>query len=425
LINTRKDNDYWDPARKGFITNYPNFPHWKKMTAADMQNGGPLNLYLHSPFCIQRCSYCYYKTINLRGNDKKSQMDSYVQTLCREIELASDYYGLKDRQVISVYFGGGTPSLLAEDQLEKVVDTLHRHFKIENPEFTVEAEPVTLTKSKAAALKQFNVNRISMGIQSFDDTIIKDSHRLDSEKAALKAVDIAKETGAVVNIDLMSGLAKETQETWAHSVKRAIETEVDSITVYKTELYANTPYYKSIRKDGLELPSDDQEISFMQHALDQLTEADYVPWSFYTFTKGGNHVHVHSPSIFQGDDCYALGVSAFGRLGDFLFQNTNMESRYQELLGHGQLPIHRGYALTSQDKMIRDVVLGMKLISLNLRDFEDKYGFRLESLCASPIEQLQADNFISMSEDSIALTSKGILYGDYAGKSLARHLMHM
>lgn len=426
MINTRQDYDYWNPARKGFVTNYPNFPHWKHLTPKQMaDNHAPLNIYLHTPFCIQRCSYCYYKTINLHSAEKKERMQRYVNALCREIEIASAYYGLKNRQVISIYFGGGTPSLLDEAHIERIVRTLHDHLTIDTPEFTMEAEPVTLSRAKAEKMIELKVNRISMGIQSFDDNIIKGSHRLDNEKKALKATDIAKGTGAAINIDLMSGLAGESSDTWAYSVKRAIETDVDSITVYKTELYNNTPYYQAIRNHTLELPSDDQELQYMQYAMEQLQQAEYIPLAFYQFTKRGEHVHIHAPSTFRGDDCIAFGVSAFGRLDDWLFQNTNDERKYIEQTDAGQLPVLRGYHLTSLDNMIRDVVLCMKMVSFDLRWFQHKYGFKLESLCADTIEQLKADEMVTVVEDELRLTPKGILYGDYAGKSLARSLMNM
>ncbi|MDD5035805.1 MAG: coproporphyrinogen-III oxidase family protein [Methylococcaceae bacterium] len=423
MINTRQDYDYWDPTRKGFVTNYPNFPHWKRMTAEQITDGRPLNIYLHTPYCIQRCSYCYYKTVNLENSDRKDRMARYVDALCREIALTSDYYHLKNRPVISVYFGGGTPSLLDEAHLEQIVGTLHDHFRIETPEFTMEAEPVTLSSAKAERMMALKVNRISMGIQSFNDAIIKGSHRLDSERKALKAIDIAKGTGATINIDLMSGLAGETPETWAHSVQRAIGTGVDSVTVYKTELYSNTAYYQGIRNNTLELPSDDEEMRYMQHAMEQLQQADYLPWSFYNFTKRGGPIHVHAPSTFRGDDCCAFGISAFGRLDQWLYQNTNDEQKYIEQVAAGQLPIQRGYNLTSLDDMIRDVVLSMKLVSLDLAWFQHKHGFKLQSLCAETLDRLTAEEFVSVTDDELRLTPKGILHGDYTGKSLARSLM--
>jgi oxygen-independent coproporphyrinogen-3 oxidase len=423
MINTRKDHDYWDPKRTGFVTNYPNFLHWKQLAAEQMADNQPLNVYVHTPFCIQRCAYCYYKTINLHASEKQQRIERYINALCREIELVSEYYHLRQRPVVSVYFGGGTPTLLNEEQLERITTTLRHNLTIDTPEFTVEAEPVTLSEGKAKALKELAVNRISMGVQSFNDEIIARSNRLDNERKALKAINIAKSTNAVINIDLMSGLAGETHASWAHSVERAISTEVESITIYKTELYTNTPYYKDIRNQNLTLPSETEELEFMQYAIDQLEQMGYQPWSFYTYAKAGHHQHVYATSTFMGDDCYAFGVSAFGKLGDTLFQNTNDEQKYIGLLENNQLPVMRGHRLSSLDEMIREVVLGMKLVRFDLRRFQERHGFRLEALCASTLGQLQADDFIALSEEEIRLTAKGILHGDYVGKSLARSLM--
>lgn len=425
MINTRQEQDYWDPARKGFITNYPNFMQWKRLSAQDMENRKPLNLYLHTPYCIQRCSYCYYKTINLRGQEKQKRMGQYVDALCRELALASEVYHLKDRPVLSIYFGGGTPSLLPSEQLLQINETLRKHYHINGAEYTVEGEPVTLTEEKLDTILQMGANRMSMGVQSFDTDIIQSSHRLDDEKKVLRAIELARSTPLALNIDLMSGLAGETDKTWAHSVSRAIESGVESITVYKTELYTNTEYYRGIKNKTLELPTDDEELRYMRYAMEQLEEADYVPWSFYTFTKHGENVHLHSPSVFRGDDIYAFGTSAFGRLGDYLFQNTNDEEKYIQMLSEDQLPVQRGHRLTMLDSMIRDVVLSMKLVRFSLSDFAEKYGVKLEMLCAETVRELVEDGFITMSDDALHLTKKGILYGDYAGKSLARSLMAM
>lgn len=424
-INVRSDYDYWDPKRKGFVTNYPNFQHWRPLEPDALDNDAPLNVYLHSPFCIQRCAYCYYKTVNLRGKGKRERMQEYVDVLCKEIKLASERYGLKNRPIKSLYFGGGTPSLLYVDQLEQVVSTLHEQLNISSfnpPEFTLEAEPVTMTQEKADAFERFGVTRCSMGVQSFDDEIIKASNRLDSEKSAIKAIELAMTTGATINIDLMSGLADETPEKWAHSVNTAIATGIQSITVYKTELYINTPYYRDLRKQRLSLPNDDQELELMQYAIDQLEGAGYIARSFTTWTLPDTPDHIHAPSVFRGDDNYAFGVSAFGKLGDTLFQNSNSEERYAALVNAGQLPIQRGHKLTCLDSMVRDVVLGMKLITFDLHSFQEKYGFKLENMIAPTLDSLVNDGFITVSDDAIKLTAKGILHGDYSGKSMVKTL---
>jgi oxygen-independent coproporphyrinogen-3 oxidase len=409
-----------EPSRRGFITNYPNFQHWKKLTSGDVLAPKPLNIYVHIPFCAQQCAYCYYRTVT---GSRKSEIDRYVNALCREIEIAAQRFNLKERPVISVYFGGGTPTLISGDNLSQIIETLHNNLNIvDNYEFTVEGEPVTLIQKKADILKEIGVNRISLGVQSLSDEIIKLSNRQDTEKKVLRAIDFAQSTGAVVNIDLMSGLAGETPDTWAYSVKRALETGVESITVYKMELYANTQYYKDVRNKTLDLPSDEQELEFMQYALEQFEQAQYLPWCFFTFTKEGRYEHVHAPSIWRGDDYYPFGTSAFGRLGSWLFQNTNEVEKYISLVEAGDIPITRGHQLTSLDEMVRDVVLGMKLVHLDLKKFEKKYGFKLDSFCGATMRQLESEGFISLSEDEIVLTSKGMLHGDYVGKSLARSI---
>lgn len=422
MINTLKDNKYWEPARKGFVTNYPNFQHWKKTTATDVVAGGPLNVYVHIPFCAQQCAYCYYRTVQ---GGRKSEIDTYVDALCAEIKLGAQQFHLKDRPVLSVYFGGGTPTLLSKENLFKINDTLREHLNIGEMEFTVEAEPVTLIQKKADALKEMGVNRISLGVQSLSNEIIKLSNRQDTEEKVVRAINIAQSTGAQVNIDLLSGLAGETMESWQYSVNRALEIGMESVTVYKMELYANTDYFKELRKESITLPDDAQELEFMQYALDQFKAANYLPWSFFTFTKDGDYPHVHAPRIWGGDDCFAVGASAFAHMGDWVYQNTNDVNKYAEIVNSGELPIHRGHWLTSLDHIIRETVLGMKLVTLDLNRFRERHGFRLEALCGDTIAQLTSDGFVTCSEESLALTDKGMLYGDYVGKSLVSKLIEM
>ncbi|MDM8566478.1 radical SAM family heme chaperone HemW [Candidatus Halobeggiatoa sp. HSG11] len=411
------------PSRRGFITNYPNFQHWKQATDAKLLAAKPLNIYVHIPFCAQQCSYCYYRTVT---GSRKSEIDIYVEALCKEIEIATKKFRLNERPVVSIYFGGGTPTLLDGTNLAKIIDTIRNNLNvIEGAEFTVEGEPVTLIQKKANILKDIGVNRISLGVQSLYDDVIKLSNRQDTEKKVLKAIDFARNTGAIVNIDLMSGLAGETPKTWAYSVKRAIETEVESITVYKMELYANTQYYKDVRNKTIDLPSDEQELEFMQHAMEKFEQSEYEPWCFFTFTKKGKFVHVHAPSIWRGDDYYPFGASAFGRLGDWVFQSTNEVNKYVSIVEKGELPISRGHNMTSLDKMIRDIVLGMKLIRLDLKMFKSRYGFKLSSFCEEVMQQLESDGFITFNEEEVVLTKKGMLHGDFVGKSLSKPLMNM
>jgi oxygen-independent coproporphyrinogen III oxidase len=309
-------------SRKGFIITYPMFRYWNR-TALDQGAGRPpLNLYIHMPYCIQRCAYCWFKTTTLREN-RLAEIDRYVESVCRELELASRLYGLAERRVETVYFGGGTPTLMSEDNIDRLFAAVHAHFNLADPQITFEGEPVTLTARKAAVLARHRVNRISLGIQSFKEEIVSQTGRRDTEEQTFAAIEIAKATGAEVNIDLISGLAGETAETWAYSVRRALEADVHNITIYKLELYANTPYYGAEKRNEISLPDDEQELALIRYALAELRKHGYQPVNTFTFSKGGLYDQKHTRSKWLGNDNCAVGVSAFGSIGRFNYQNVN------------------------------------------------------------------------------------------------------
>jgi oxygen-independent coproporphyrinogen-3 oxidase len=405
-------------TRKGFVTNYPSFRQWRREGALEGLSLKPLNIYIHLPYCIQRCNYCHYKTTTLR-KIQLAAIDRYVDSLCQEIALAVKRFGLAGRPVISLYFGGGTPSLLSERNLSKLMTSLRGHLTLSEPEITVEAEPVTLTRKKAQLLSAFGVNRLSLGVQSFSEEVVARTGRKDTERQARGAIDIALATGAVVNLDLISGLAGETRDTWAYSVHRAIETGVHSITTYKLEVYANTAYYDDLRHQRIELPSDREECEFARFAFDALRGAGYMPVNFFTFTKGGGYIQRHTTTKWQGVDVYAFGSSAFGFLGNWAFQNTIDLNRYSELIEANELPIFRGYSYNGLEMMTRDVILGLKLIRFDRAAFKARHGLDLLRLCAATVRQLEDDGFVCVDENAIVLTERGILYGDYVGRVLA------
>jgi len=419
MLNVIQDD--LELTRRGFVTNYPDFRQWRKEAVEQGLNRQPLNVYLHLPYCIQRCAYCHYKTTTLRTTQLRD-IDRYVDSLCREIEIAAERFHLRERPTISLYFGGGTPSLMSAANIDRIMRTLRRNLTLAEPEINFEAEPVSLTAHKAEILMQHGVNRINLGIQSFCDDIVFRTGRRDTEKQAMKAIDIALGTGAVLNIDLISGLQGETFETWAYSVRRAIESGAPSVTVYKLELYANTEYYAQLRRQNISLPTDEEELSFARHALDEFTQAGYQPANFFTFTRGSQYVQRHTTTKWQGVDIYAFGASAFGSLGNWAYQNTNELDRYSELLEQGKPPLFRGYVYNDLELMTRDVILGMKLIRFDRREFKRRHGLDLVKLCGPAFERLQEDDFITVDDEAIVLSRKGIMYGDYVGRVLASAL---
>ncbi len=408
-------------SRKGVIINYPTFRFWRQEAVGEGLRPAPLNVYIHMPYCIQRCAYCYFKTTTLEEN-RLADIDTYVRSVCAEMALGARHFDLARRPVETVYFGGGTPSLMSEESIGRLFAALRESFTLADPQITFEAEPVTLTERKAALLARHQVNRISLGIQSFKEEIVFQTGRRDTEKQTLRAIELAKSTGAEVNVDLISGLAGETRDTWAYSVRRAIEADVHNITIYKLELYANTPYYTAEKHKEIALPDEAQELEFIEYAIAELKRHDYHAVNTFTFTKGGGHDQLNTRNRWLGHDSYACGVSAYGSLGRWQYQNTSDIPTYNAAIARQELPAFRAYNCTSFDLIVRDAVMGIKLVALDHRRFCDRHGLDLLEVCAGELARLRDDGFVTVDEREIRLTDRGIVYGDHVSRVLERAL---
>lgn len=417
-IESQAADDRPELSRKGFIITYPMFRYWRKEEVSEGLARAPLNVYIHMPYCIQRCAYCWFKTTTLKEN-RLQEIDRYVASVCKELELASAHYDLRNRPVETVYFGGGTPSLMSEENIDRLFEAVRANFSlIDQPQITFEGEPVTLTERKARILERNGVNRISLGIQSFTEEIVKQTGRQDTEEDAFRAIELAKSTGADVNIDLISGLAGETAETWAYSVRKALEADVHNITVYKLELYANTPYYAAEKNHLISLPTDEQELEFMRYALAELRRHDYRPVNTFTFTKGGIYDQKHTRSKWLGNDNCAVGVSAFGSIGRWNYQNLNDIPSYTAAIESGNLSAFRGHNCDTFDLIVRDAVMGLKLVHLDHVQFAEKHGVDLLKVCNGELSRLAEDGFLTVDERQISLTDHGVIYGDYVARSV-------
>jgi oxygen-independent coproporphyrinogen-3 oxidase len=409
------------PTREEFYTNYPFFKHWKNETNSYALYPNGINIYIHIPFCIQICDYCFYMKELIKS---KSQVDIYIETLRQEMKTASEALGLKRRIVNSIYIGGGTPSVLTEEQFNKLMEALHKFHDIQNVEFTFEAEPGTFNKNKLGWYKNAGVNRISMGVQSFDDQIIKYSSRKHSASQAIKSVDMIKEMGGFsINVDLLSGLAGETMQTWTDSLKIAVDQQVDMLTLYKMKTYANTVFFKKgVRTNEIKLPTDKEELQFMEIALDYISGTNYEPWSSFAFTNNG-YRHRYAENTWRGQDLIAYGVSSFGKVGNVNYQNINNMDTYTEKVQKGLFPLYRSYTLSQKDLMVKELLLcGARLASYSKQEFIQKFGFDYFSFIPETISELSAKGYITENRNELTLTKQGMLFGDFVGKVLAAGL---
>jgi oxygen-independent coproporphyrinogen-3 oxidase len=407
-----------EPTREEFYTNYPFFKYWRKDNNDKLLLTDGINIYIHIPFCIQICDYCFYMKELIKS---KNQVDEYIDHVCKEMALVSEACHLKNRKVNSIYIGGGTPSVLTEQQFKKLIEALHKHHSIQDAEFTFEAEPGTFSRSKLEWYKDSGVNRISMGVQSFDDHIIKLSSRKHTVAQAIHSIDLVKEAGGfVVNIDLLSGLAGEKPESWDRSVDIALQQRIDMLTIYKMKAYANTVFFqKGVHKDEIELPSKEQEVAFMKRALQKVDEAGYHRWSTFAFTRDGL-LHRYAENSWRGGDVIAYGVSSFGKIGNINYQNSNNTPLYFEKINNGEMPVARTYKLSCKDLIVKELLLcAARLSSYRKSEFIQKFGFDYFDLIPDVIGQLVEKGYITDNREELTLTKQGILFGDYIGKVLA------
>lgn len=405
------------PTREEFYTNYPFFKYWNTDNNQKLLSPEGINIYIHIPFCIQICDYCFYMKELIKSKD---QVEEYVDYLCNEIKLVSEKFGLVRRKVNSIYIGGGTPSVLTEAQFKRLMATLHQYHSIETVEFAVEAEPGTFNRNKLEWYKACGVNRISMGVQSFDDKVIKLSSRKHTSAQAINAIKMAQDVGAFqLNIDILSGLAGETMDTWEQSVETALRQQIDMLTIYKMKTYANTNFFwKGVHTKEIELPNESEEITFMERALKMVLEADYGLWSTFAFTRNGSQSK-YAENTWRGQDLIAYGASSFGKIGNMNYQNVNNTQLYYEKIKNGTMPVYRTYSLSFKDMIVKELLLCSRLASYTKGEFVNKFGFDYFDVIPEVMEELTLKGFISKNAEDLVLTRQGVLFGDFVAKTIA------
>ena len=301
-----------------FVSNYPPFSTWSKddiePASAALESpprpDADFGLYLHIPFCRKRCKFCYFRVYTDKNYD---EIGTYLDAMAREVELYSQMPAVRGRKPKFVYFGGGTPSYINPKQLRVLVDRTKAAFPWDDvEEVTFECEPGTLTQAKLEAIKEVGVTRLSLGIEHFDDDILRENGRAHVSKEIFRALPWIRELGfQQLNIDLIAGMLGDTEEKWREAVQRTVELEPDSVTIYQLELPFNTRFTKSLLEGELELPVADWDTKRRWHsyAIDELTRAGYEVSSGYTMVKEQERScrFVYRNSVWRGCDLLGHG----------------------------------------------------------------------------------------------------------------------
>jgi oxygen-independent coproporphyrinogen-3 oxidase len=407
-----------------FVANYPPFSAWTEHAVAEARvalntapAAVPLGLYLHIPFCRKRCHFCYFRVYT---NKNAQQVEDYLDLLVREWEMYADARAIAGRRLDFIYFGGGTPSFLSTSQLERLVSRLQASGDWRAAaEITFECEPGTLSETKLAALRDFGVTRLSLGVENFDDRILEINGRAHRSPEIMRVFQHARSLGfPQINIDLIAGMMGETDENWRTCIERTLALSPDSVTIYQMELPYNTTISGNLLKgmSPLDAPVADwpQKRRWVQEAFAALEAAGYHVGSAYTAVKDpATATFVYRDRLWEGADLLGLGVASFGHVNGVHVQNLDTWERYEAAVTAGQLPLSRAYRPDADERLIREFILQLKRGAVRPGYFAEKYGVDPLVRFASELESLAGEGFLAQHEpDRVALTRAGLMRVD-------------
>lgn len=352
-------------------------------------------LYIHIPFCIKKCKYCDFNSFSACEKEKAA----YLNALFLEMERYSG------EAVNTVFIGGGTPTSLSGEQLEALLQNIQKNFVIAKPcEFTVEANPKTLDEEKLEILKKYGVNRISIGVQSFNDNELLALGRVHTAAEAIETITLAKKYFDNISIDLMCAIPEQTEESFRKNLEKAFSLETKHISCYSLILEEGTPLYEENEKGNLALPDEDTERRIYDIAVAEMEKHGYLQYEISNFAKAGFESK-HNKIYWQCDEYIGVGLSAHSYSDGIRFSNTDNFSSYIK----GEFLSGEREALSKEDKMSEFMFLGLRMREgVSKTEFNKRFSEDLEKVFEKPLSKFKKMGMIEENGDRICLSKKAI-----------------
>ena len=363
-------------------------------------------IYIHIPFCKRRCIYCDF--FSTTQNEKKP---AYVHALCQELDMRKNY--LEGEDIETIYLGGGTPSQLTQEELEKIFSSLYNIYKVkENAEITLEANPDDLTPEYIHMLRTLPINRISMGIQTFQEETLKLLHRRHTAQQVIEAVKHCREASFQnISIDLMYGLPGETLETWKEDLQQAIALHPEHISAYHLIYEEGTALWKLREQKQVEEADEDLSVTLFKTLIEELTHAGYEHYEISNFCLPGLHSR-HNSSYWTGKKYLGCGPSAHSFNGTSRQWNVASLDKYIQSIQQGELD----YEIEELDIYTRynDFVITTIRThwGMSLSHLRSTYGENLYQYCLRMAKPHLEQGVLEIKEDTLKLTKEGIFISD-------------
>lgn len=385
--------------------------------------GGPLSLYFHIPFCDTVCFYCACNKIVTKN---RAHSAPYLDNLCKEIEMQGALFD-RNRSVNQLHWGGGTPTFLSAEQMQRLMETTRQNFNLlsdDSGEYSIEVDPRETNDRTIAVLRELGFNRISLGLQDFDPEVQKAVNRIQSKEQTFAVLDAARQQGfRSTNIDLIYGLPKQSPASFAATLDQVLAYSPDRFSVFN---YAHLPSrFKTQRQiNEADLPSPQVKLEILQMVGSKLSEAGYVYIGMDHFAKPNDELAVAQREgklyrNFQGysthSDCdlIGLGVTSIGRVADAYVQNYKELDEYDAAINQGKLPVFRGVELNEDDKLRREVIRQLIChFELNFASIESQFNIVFSDYFKSELANLQSmqnDGLLQLDANGIQVLSAGRL----------------
>jgi oxygen-independent coproporphyrinogen III oxidase len=369
-------------------------------------------IYLHIPFCKSRCSYCDFATDVFKNNDT---VERYVSAICKEIEvfpaLSTLDSGLSTKNIETIYFGGGTPSLLSPKQLEKILNAIHKQFTVaEKIELTVEMNPATVSLETLVEYRKLGVNRASFGVQTFDDTELKRLARGHDANDVRETLRLLREADFDnISFDLIAGLPRQTVADWERNLDEALKLMPEHLSLYLLEITESTPLAEQIRTNRQPMPDEELSSEMYEMMLRKTAEKGYEQYEISNFCQP-NFEAKHNSKYWLCEPVYAFGVSAHSFDGKTRTANERDTNKYVSMIENDESTV----VFRDEIDLASDVAfLGLRSTGgLDLDAYKLRFGIDLQAKFTDDLQRLRELELIEFAGNKLKLTVKGMVYSN-------------
>lgn len=359
-------------------------------------------LYIHIPFCDFHCHYCSFLTFMANPD----RVASYVDYLLKEIDLyQSDAFHLD-----TIYFGGGTPSVLTPQQIKAILTKLNQVFIIsDSAEITMEMNPESVTKEKVEAAIAGGVNRISLGVQSFNNQVLEIMGRLHREEMIYEKINLINRLGIEnISIDLMFNNPKQTKEVLERDLDLAMELDIKHISIYSLMIEKNTQYERWINRNTFKIKDDDDEREMYYLIQKVLKENNFIQYEISNFSKPGYQSR-HNQKYWHQEDYIGMGLGASGNLANIRYDNQDNFIHYFKDLDQLKKPVKETYELSKAERESEFIMLNMRLIEgMSISQINQEYEINFLDKYKEVIDKHLGTGLIELSKDRLYFTPKGL-----------------